>query len=299
MPSVAILLANNKWVKPELIKGTGKAGRLSKGDVLLFLKNNKEGQTQPQSQPQQPSKPSKPTPQKYTDVATTKMRKIIATRLLESKQTIPHSYMTVEACLDHFLTNIKPKIKVSVNDYIIYCVAKALEQVPECNAVLDPKNGSHEQKEQIDISFAVSTDTGLITPIVKNTNHLRLENLSERVKDLSGRARQGKLKTDEFQGGTFCISNLGMFGVSNFAAVINPPHAVILAIGGGIKKPKTPNMTLDLDDFADGYIQNPTSVKDIEYGTFISITAASDTRAVDGATVGRFLSALKNEISQQ
>ncbi len=286
MPSAQILLLNNKWVKQTDIKGTGKGGRILKGDVLAFLKTNKPGAKTETKKPGVPA-------QQYTDIPTSQIRQVIARRLLESKQTIPHFYATVEAPLDTFLTKVKPKLKVSVNDFIIYCASRALERVPECNFVFNNKKQEHEQMKNIDISFAVATDKGLITPIIGNTNTLSLEKISARVKDLSGRARENKLKPEEFQGGTFCISNLGMFGVNHFAAVINPPHGIILAVGGSTVKPKNSEPMLDLDAFAD----NVTETGPVEYGTFISITAASDARAVDPATVGKFLQALKEELS--
>jgi pyruvate/2-oxoglutarate dehydrogenase complex dihydrolipoamide acyltransferase (E2) component len=298
MPSAAILLSNNKWVKPTDIKATGRGNRLLKGDVLAYLKNNKPGATpsaKPQQQQQQQQGAKKPQAPSYTDIPTSQIRKVIASRLLESKQTIPHFYATTEASLDNFLKYVKPKIKVSVNDFIIYAASRALERVPECNVVYDAKAKEHKQMENIDISFAVATDKGLITPIIPKTNTLSLEKISAKVKDLSTRARENKLKPEEFQGGTFCISNLGMFGVNHFAAVINPPHGIILAIGGSTVKPKESLKTNDLDAFADNLSKD--NAKDVEFGTFVSVTAASDARAIDGATVGKFLYALKEELS--
>jgi pyruvate/2-oxoglutarate dehydrogenase complex dihydrolipoamide acyltransferase (E2) component len=304
MPSAAIILANNKWVNVNAIKGTGKGGRILKGDVLEFLKKNKSSTqatttssiTTSSIQTQQQGT-KKPQPPSYTDIPTSQMRRVIATRLLDSKQNIPHFYATADAALDNFLTFVKPKLKVSVNDFIIYCAARALEKVPECNVVYDTKEGKHKQMESIDISFAVATETGLITPIIPRTNTLSLEKLSAKVKDLSTRARENKLKPEEFQGGTFCISNLGMFGVDHFAAVINPPHGMILAVGGPIVQPKENIRIYDLDALSDGLNNNNNSSTEIAFGTFISITSASDRRAIDDSDVARFLSALKEEIS--
>lgn len=301
LPSVAVLLMNNKWVKATEVKATGKGGRLLKGDVLNYLKHNKpptQGAIVSQKMAHPPTQSArKQSAPIYTDIPTTQMRRVIASRLLESKQNIPHSYMTIEAPLDNFLNHVKTKIKVSVNDLIIYCAARALEKVPECNSVFNAKEGVHQQAKTIDISFAVATEKGLLTPIIPRTNTLTLEQISAKVKDLSTRARENKLKPEEFQGGTFCISNLGMFGVNHFSAVINPPHAIILAVGGSTTKPKNSVPVDDLDAYADNVTSSKEKATDIEFGTFISVTAASDSRAVDGATVARFLRVLKEELS--
>src|SRR6516225_4510701 len=173
----------------------------------------------------------------YTERPLTAMRRVIARRLTESKQTIPHFYLTVDCEIDELLKfraelNAKSDAyRISVNDFVIRAAALALRQVPAANA-----SWSDEAIllwDSVDVAVAVALDDGLITPIVKNADRKGLATIANETKDLAARARGGKLKLEEFQGGTFSISNLGMFGVRDFAAVINPPHGGILAVGAG------------------------------------------------------------------
>lgn len=233
-----------------LFPGTGLKGRVTKGDVILALK---DGKTLPplRDASMSPSSPAAAsasaaaaapppptagspttnyvtTSSTYTDVPNSSMRKVIAKRLTESKSSVPHSYTTVEVELDEGLELRKSLasehgVKVSVNDLVIKASALALRDFPSVNL-----------SETVDISVAVATPNGLITPIVPNTDALGLSQISAKVRDLATRAREGKLKPEEYQGGSFTISNLGMFGISEFSAVINPPQAAILAVGGGI-----------------------------------------------------------------
>jgi pyruvate dehydrogenase complex dihydrolipoamide acetyltransferase long form len=308
-PSVALLLARNPWVNPFNVPANGKGGRILKGDMLKYLQENKapaDYQPEKEAPKQQPEvksqKPASSTTtaadsirkpkQSYTDIETSQMRKIIASRLLESKTTIPHSYVAIEAQVDKLLeaktqlAKVKG-VKVSVNDFVIYCAAKALQSHPECNAVFNKQAGEHKVSETIDISFAVATEKGLITPIIKKANTLSLQQISEKVKELGERAKAGKLKPDEFQGGSFCISNLGMFGIESFSAVINPPQAIIVAVGGSEKKPVLNTVDLDSD------VYTAPSLDSIQFGTFMSLTASVDRRAVDEATAGEFMNTFK------
>lgn len=235
-PSVRNLL-EEYGIKYSVVTPTGPHNILLKGDVLKFISVNNL-----QPQPAKTEKEVKSTiapdityieEQEFVDIPHTSMRKTIARRLTESKSTIPHAYMKMD-CTVNDVVRLRSKMKnegivVSVNDFIIKCAALALQKVPQVNIIWD--KDSSRIAETIDISVAVATDTGLITPIVKNANVLQVQEISERVKELAGRARQGKLKPEEFQGGTFSISNLGMFGITEFTAVINPPQAAILAIG--------------------------------------------------------------------
>lgn len=312
-PSVQVLFARNPWMNLHEIKATGKNGRLLKGDVLAYLKTH-SGPTStaaatttsakatttgaaPQKAPAASAVTTRAPKQQYEDVETTQMRKIIASRLLESKTTIPHLYISVEAQIDGLL-KVKSALfkqrglKVSVNDFVIYAAAKALEQYPQCNAVLNKKTGAHQISPTIDISFAVATDKGLLTPIIKNANTLSIEQVSKAVKDLSERARASKLKPEEFQGGSFCISNLGMFGITHFSAVINPPQAIIVAVGGSDQKPISGKIDLDSD------VLDNVSVDSIEFGTFMSLTASVDRTAVDDGVAGQFMEAFKRNLEQ-
>lgn len=220
------------------------------------------------------------------------MRKVISRRLTESKSTVPHFYTSIEIPLDNILAMRKVlqkefDIKVSVNDFIIKASAMALRDVPEVNATFDTKTSSQRTFSDVDISVAVATPTGLITPIVPSTNALTLTDISAKVKDLATRARDNKLTPEEYQGGTFCISNLGMFGISEFSAVINPPQGAILAVGGGERK------------IVPGKVNVETGEKEKPgIATIMTARLSADRRVVDEATVGLFMGALKEYLNQ-
>ena len=243
-------ISQSKGLDASVLPGTGKGGRVTKGDVLHALSNNVHmpslvkataAATPSPAAPAVPVTPAAPIPlaleqitidtsnMTFEDVPNNNMRKVIAKRLTESKSTVPHFYTTVQITLDQVLKLRKQllPVKVSVNDVIVRAAALACRDVPEVN---HPSNNNND----VDISIAVATPTGLITPIVPNTDNLGLHDISTKIKDLATRARDNKLKPEEYQGGTFCISNLGMFGITEFSAVINPPQAAILAVGGGI-----------------------------------------------------------------
>src|SRR5690242_16885482 len=214
----------------------------------------------------------------YTERPLTAMRRVIARRLTESKQTVPHFYLTVDCEIDELLkfraelNGKSDAYRISVNDFVIRAAALALRQVPAANA-----SWSDEAIllwDTVDIAVAVALDDGLITPSVKNADRKGLAAIANETKDLAARARAGKLKLEEFQGGTFSISNLGMFGVRDFAAVINPPHGGILAVGAGEQRPIVKNGALAI-------------------ATVMSCTLSCDHRAVDGAVGAQFLAAFK------
>jgi pyruvate dehydrogenase E2 component (dihydrolipoamide acetyltransferase) len=214
----------------------------------------------------------------YTERALTPMRRVIARRLTEAKQTVPHFYLTIDCEIDELLkirTELNSKsdaYRISVNDFVIRAAALALRQVPAANA-----SWSDEGIlvwETVDIAVAVALDDGLITPIVKQADRKGLATIAAETRDLVARARAGKLKLDEFQGGTFSISNLGMYGVRDFAAVINPPHGGILAVGAGEQRPVVKEGALAI-------------------ATVLSCTLSCDHRAVDGAVGAQFLAAFK------
>jgi pyruvate dehydrogenase E2 component (dihydrolipoamide acetyltransferase) len=220
-------------------------------------------------------------PHKLVPLST--MRKVIARRLTESKQQVPHFYLTVDCEIDKLLAgraalNAKSPekgpgaFKLSVNDFIIKAVAVALRQVPNANASFS--DDGMLLWENVDISVAVAIPGGLITPIVKDADKKGLVDISNTMKDLAARAKDGKLKPEEFQGGSFSISNLGMFGIKDFAAVINPPQGCILAVGAGEQRPVVKNGALAI-------------------ATVMSCTLSVDHRVVDGAVGAEFLSAFK------
>jgi pyruvate dehydrogenase E2 component (dihydrolipoamide acetyltransferase) len=228
----------------------------------------------------------------YADFANNNMRKVIARRLTESKRGVPHYYTSVEVELDNVMKLRKVLvndhgIKISVNDVIIKCCSLALRDVPEVNGTYDPKTDTVKLQDSIDVSVAVATPTGLITPIVPHTDTLGLAEITDKIRDLATRARDGKLKPEEYQGGTFCVSNLGMFGIDEFSAVINPPQAAILAVGGGSKRiVPTP--------YIDGVaVQKKPSIR-----TIMTARLSADRRVVDEATAALFMSAFKHYITK-
>ena len=208
------------------------------------------------------------------------IRKTIARRLTEAKQTIPHIYLTVDVRLDALLKlrgelnkGLESRgVKLSVNDLLIKALAVALEQSPKCNVTY--AGDQLIKYHRVDISVAVSTPTGLITPIIRDAASISLSKISTQMKELAGRAKEGKLKPEEYQGGTASISNMGMFGIKQFDAVINPPQAMILAIGAGEKRP---------------YIVDDA----LGVATVMSATGSFDHRAIDGADGAAMLKLFK------
>lgn len=210
------------------------------------------------------------------------MRKIIASRLTESKQQVPHYYLTVEINMDKtnklrevLNKSAEGKYKLSVNDFVIKASALALKQVPEVNAAW--QGDFIRQYNSADICVAVATPTGLITPIVTSAEGKGLSTISSQVKDLATRARDGKLSPAEYQGGSFTISNLGMFGVNNFTAIINPPQSCILAVGGGQQK----------------VVPDETTESGFAVRNVMEVTLSADHRVVDGAVGATWLQSFK------
>jgi pyruvate dehydrogenase E2 component (dihydrolipoamide acetyltransferase) len=216
----------------------------------------------------------------YTEVPHTAMRRIVAKRMAEAKATIPHFYETVDCEIDALLRmrkeiNEAAGLKLSVNDFVIKAAALALKKVPAANASWS--EDAILRWTTADIAVAVALDDGLITPIVKAAETKGLQQISAEMKDLGVRARAGKLKLQEFQGGTFSISNLGMYGIKDFAAVINPPHGAILAVGAGEQRPVAKDGALAV-------------------ATVMSCTLACDHRVVDGAVGAQWLQVFKKII---
>lgn len=220
----------------------------------------------------------------YDDVPLDGMRKTIAARLTEAKQQIPHFYLRRDIKLDALLAfrgDLNGKladrgIKLSVNDFIIKACALALQSVPDANAVWA---GDRIFKlKPSDVAVAVAIEGGLFTPVLKDAEMKSLSALSAEMKDLATRARDRKLAPHEYQGGSFAISNLGMFGIDNFDAVINPPHGAILAVGAGVKKP----------------VVGPDG--DITVATVMSVTLSVDHRVIDGALGAQLLQAIVDNL---
>ncbi|MCA3649131.1 MAG: pyruvate dehydrogenase complex dihydrolipoamide acetyltransferase [Methylobacterium sp.] len=223
----------------------------------------------------------------YEEVPHDNMRKTIARRLLESKQTVPHFYVTVDCELDALLAlreqinkaapvkDGKPAYKLSVNDMVIKAMAMALKAVPDAN--VSWTDSAMLKHKHADIGVAVSIPGGLITPVIRDACHKTLSAISNEMKDLAARAKARKLKPEEYQGGTTAVSNLGMFGVKDFAAIVNPPHATILAVGAGEQRPVVKNGQLAI-------------------ATVMSVTLSTDHRAVDGALGAELMAAFKGYI---
>jgi len=272
-------IAADKGLDLAQVQGTGPRGRIVKRDV--------EG-----AQPSVAARPTAspmvmPESGTFTAIPHSNMRKIIARRLQESKQTVPHFYLTADCRIDKLLDMRKSMnaaspegegaYKISVNDFVVKAVAKALVEVPEANAQWT--DDAVLQLHAVDISIAVATPSGLITPIVRNADYKGLAGISAAVKDLAGRARDGKLMPEEYTGGGFSISNLGMYGVKDFAAIINPPQSCILAVGAGEQRPIV----------VDGQLA---------VGTVMCCTLSVDHRSVDGAVGAQFLAAFKRIIEE-
>lgn len=219
----------------------------------------------------------------YTDVANNKMRKIIAKRLTESKAKVPHSFYTATVEIDALMAHraaLKAELNavVSVNDLVIKAAALALRDVPQANGSYSGAGGAWVCNGPVDISVAVATPSGLITPIITGADKRGLLDINATVKALAGRARDGKLKPEEFQGGTFTISNLGMFGISEFSAVINAPQGCILAVGSGVPRVLPPR--------AGSGATRP------RVATTLSVTLSADRRVLDEAMAAQFMQAL-------
>jgi len=269
-------LAAEKGVDLQSVQGTGPGGRILAADI------SQAPAGAPAPAGVRPTAPPPPTPGAvYTDVPLSNMRRTIAKRLLESKTTIPHYYLSVDVVMDECLKLReklnklleKDKKKLSVNDFVIKASALACLRVPEANSFW--METFVRENHNVDVSVAVSTEAGLITPIIFNAHAKGLLAISQDVAALAEKARTGKLQPHEFQGGTFTVSNLGMFGVKVFSAIINPPQSCILAIGGAEKR-----IVPDADK---GY-------KEV---SVMAVTLSCDHRVVDGAVGAQWLQHFK------
>ncbi|WP_371227082.1 pyruvate dehydrogenase complex dihydrolipoamide acetyltransferase [Roseovarius sp. 2305UL8-3] len=289
-------IAEQKGVDLASLSGSGPHGRIVKADV----EGAQPGASAPAAAAAPAPAASAPTTaptgpsasavaamyegREYEEIALDGMRKTIAARLGEAKQTIPHFYLRRDIQLDALMKfrsqlnkQLEAKeVKLSVNDFIIKACALALQEVPDANAVWA---GDRMLKlTPSDVAVAVAIEGGLFTPVLKDAHLKSLSALSAEMKDLATRARDRKLAPHEYQGGSFAISNLGMFGIDNFDAVINPPHGSILAVGAGVKKPVVG---------ADG---------ELTVATVMSVTLSVDHRVIDGALGAQFLTAIKENL---
>lgn len=250
------------------IVGTGPHGRIVKADLANAGRGRQIGRN----------------PNEFNEIPNNNMRKVIARRLLESKQTVPHFYLSIDLNIDSLLNarakineKGKDKYKVSVNDLVIKAAAAALREVPAANASWT--DAAIRQYNNVDISVAVATDGGLITPIIKNADQKDIVAISNEMKELAKRAKENALKPEEFQGGGFSISNLGMYGIKNFQAIINPPQGCILSVGAGEERVIAKNGQMII-------------------ANIMSCSLSVDHRVVDGAVGAQFLAAFKNYIEE-
>ncbi|MBB3998667.1 pyruvate dehydrogenase complex dihydrolipoamide acetyltransferase [Aureimonas pseudogalii] len=299
-------IAREQGVDIQVVTGSGPHGRIVKSDVEGFDKSAaapaSKATTEAPRETQPAAPQAAPAPKAASDDAVLKlfadgsyekiphdgMRKTIAKRLVESKQTVPHFYLSVDCELDALLALRKqlnaaapivkteagdrPAYKLSVNDMVIKAMAGALKAVPSAN-VSWTENAMLKHRHA-DVGVAVSIDGGLITPIIRRAEEKTLSAISNEMKDLAKRARARKLKPEEYQGGTTAVSNLGMFGIKDFSAVINPPHATILAVGAGEERAVVKNGAVTV-------------------ATVMTVTLSTDHRAVDGALGAELISAFK------
>jgi len=277
-------MAEARGVDLTSIKGTGPNGRVIAADVEeAALRTPASSADDSDAAPSGYS--AFPPGAEYIDEPHNNIRKVIAKRLTESKRDVPHYYLSMDCNLDELVRlrttineNVEKEAKISVNDFIIKAVAKALIDVPQANSAW--ADDYVRTFKHADVSMAVSTDKGLITPIVTRADVKSLSQVATEAKELAGRARANKLKPEEYQGGTFTVSNLGMFGIKHFTAIINPPQACILAVGGAQKHV--------VADGKGGFKE----------ASVMTVTLSSDHRVLDGAVAAQWLNAFKKYIEK-
>ena len=260
------------------LSGSGPRGRIVKRDIETALAAAPAPAPAPEAPRPAAAPPAAPEGAAVTEVPNSGMRKTIARRLAESKQTVPHFYLTVDCEIDALL-DIRKDLnaragghKLSVNDFVVRAAALALRSVPEANATWT--EAATLRYDTVDVAVAVAVDGGLVTPVVRNADAKGLAAISAEMADFAARARDGKLLPEEYRGGGFSVSNLGMYGIREFAAVINPPQAGILAVGAGEQRPVVKDGALAV-------------------ATVMSCTLSGDHRVIDGAIGARFLAAFK------
>ncbi|HET6317029.1 MAG TPA: dihydrolipoamide acetyltransferase family protein [Chloroflexota bacterium] len=279
---VARHLAAEHGLDLSQIHGTGPQGRVIRSDVEAALASGTTTAVQEQATAEQPAAPSAAPVQGDERVQLSQMRRTIARRMAESTRTIPHFFLTVAVDATE-LVKLRKQIvdqgvKVSFNDLVVKGAALALRKVPEVNVSF--AEDSLIKRQQVNIGIAVATERGLIVPVVRDVDRKSLSAIAQESRDLAERAQAGKLQPNDYSGGTFTVSNLGMFGVEQFNAVINPPEAAILAVGAIVKEPAEHEGEVALRDR-------------------MHLTLSVDHRALDGATGARYLQALKELLEKQ
>ena len=276
-------IARERGIDLESLAGTGPGGRIVRRDLDRLPLSRPETSPSPTAAPpvEAPAAaPSAAAASGYSDIPLTGMRKAIARRLTESKTTVPHFYVTADCRVDALLelrrsVNAAGTTKVSVNDFVIKAVAGAMLEVPEANAIWN--TDSIRRFDGVDIAVAVAVEGGLLTPVLRGVETMSVSAVSAQVADVAARARTGKIKQQELEGGSFSVSNLGMYGVNAFSAILNPPHSGILAVGAAAQKP----VVLD---------------GELAVGTVMTVTLSADHRVIDGAVAARWMAAFVGRI---
>lgn len=274
-------IARERGVEISQIAGTGPLGRVVRRDLENFIASGAAATATATPTYSSSSELAKQEySSSYVTVPHSGMRRAIARRLTESKSTVPHFYVTADCKVDALLElrksiNESSPVKISVNDIVVKAVASALMDVPESNVVWNPE--AMHKYESVDIAVAVTTDGGLLTPVIRGVEKRSLSNLSMEIAELAGRARAGKLRQEELEGGSFAVSNLGMFGTKEFTAILNPPQSGILAVGAA-----SPRAIVE-----DGQVV---------VANIMTVTLSADHRAVDGALAAQWLSAFVKRI---
>ncbi|KAN0060401.1 hypothetical protein ACQY0O_007731 [Thecaphora frezii] len=301
---VARRIAQEKGIPLDKIKGSGPEGRIIKADVENYKPEPAAAASAPAPSASKLAAAAAPAPAKgtaaassadYTDIPVSNMRRVIASRLTESKSTVPHYYVSIDVEMDKVLklrevfnkaasekagkdVEKAKAAKLSVGDFITKAAAVALKEVPDVNSAW--YGDFIRQHHKADISIAVSTPTGLITPIIKDVGGSGLATISAATKTLASKARAGKLQPEEYQGGSFTISNMGMFGITHFTAIINPPQSCILAIGGTEAR----------------LVPDEESETGFRKAMVMQATISADHRTVDGATAAKWMKAFKDAL---
>jgi len=283
---IAKKIALERGIPLAQVKGSGPQGRILRSDVESY----KPSSTVTPATPAASTATSSLDPP-YTDIPVSNMRRTIGQRLTQSKQDVPHYYVTVEINMDKLLKlrevfnqKLEKTDKLSVNDFVVKACALALRDIPEANSAW--MGETIRQYSRADISVAVATPTGLITPIVRDATNKGLAAISAETKALAKKARDGKLKGEEYQGGTFTISNMGMFGIDHFTAIINPPQACILAVSSTVPTLVPVGPEASPEDVARGF----------KTAQIMKVTLSADHRVVDGAMGAKWLGVFKSYV---
>jgi pyruvate dehydrogenase E2 component (dihydrolipoamide acetyltransferase) len=268
---VARRVAAERGVDLAEVTGTGPNGRIVRRDVEAHL-----SRPQPAAAPAPTAAPA-PAAARFRDVPLSGMRRAIARRLSESKATVPHFYLTAHPRVDRLLLlrqeiNAAAPRKVSVNDFVVKAVARALTEVPAANAVWN--EDSIRYFDRVDLGVAIAVENGLLTPVLRGVSELSVTDIGVQIGELAARAREGRLRQHELEGGSFAVSNLGMYGVEEFSAIINPPQSGILAVSAAARRPVVGE---------DGALT---------VAQVMTVTLSADHRVIDGATAARWSAAL-------